>query len=143
MHDVAALLRAEEGACNCDQLAVDALARIEKLDDVGVRAGDVGASRVAVGAVVELKSSAVGVGAVQANLVPVGRFVAREDDLTVGKHGRREIMIGVEANLMDAAAVGIHDVQQKDWLLPVIGLRRVLGPALVDQNGFSRRLPSG
>ncbi len=50
-------------------------------------------------------------------------------------------MIGVEADLMDVGAVRIHHVQQKDRLLAVVGLRRVLRAALVDQDGLSRRLP--
>ena len=52
--DIAAQLRAEERPRDRDQVAVGLLARIQKLNDVVVGAGNIRAGGVAVGAIVEL-----------------------------------------------------------------------------------------
>ena len=50
-------------------------------------------------------------------------------------------MVGVEADLMHAGAVAIHDMQKKDELLAIVGYRLVLRSPFVEQNRLGRELP--
>ena len=87
-------------------------ARAEDLDPVVVGPRDVGARGVAVGAVIKLQPRAVRGGDIQADLIlSVGHLPAGEYDLAVREHRGREVMVGVEADLMHAGAVGVHDMQ--------------------------------
>ena len=126
-----------------EELAVGTLPRAQKLNHAGVGTGVVRSRGVAVGAVEQLEARAVRVDPVQTDLVAVDGLVTREHDLPVRQHRRREVVVGVEADLLNVAAVGIHDMQQEDVLFAVVGLGRVLRPPFVDQNGLSRRLPGG
>ena len=95
---------------------------------------------VAVGPVIELRPGAVGVAGVQADLAAVLGVPAREHGLAVGEHRGREVVIGVEADLMHARAVGVHDMQQEDRLLLVVGDGLVLRPAFIEEDGLRREL---
>ena len=123
-----------------EQLAIRALSRVQELNDVVVGAGDVGARRVAVRSVVKLLARAVGIGDIQADLIAVLGIPAREHRLAIRKDRRREIVVGVEADLVHARAVAVHDVQQEDRLLPVRRHGLVLRPTLVDQDCLRRKL---
>ena len=81
--DVAAELGAEERPHDGDQTAARQRTHIEELDDIVIGARNIGTRGMAVGAVVELLFGAVRVGAIQADLIPVGGLPSAEDDLTV------------------------------------------------------------
>ena len=148
---VAAVVGVGERTHQDQQLAVGHFARLHELDRAvlarrtTVAAARIAAERVvAAAAIQQLHVGAVRVAAIEMNAaVAVGMIPAAPHHAAVGQHGGIDIVALVVADLVHAAAVGVHHVQHEGRFVQILGLSLEFRFALVDQHRAGAELARG